>query len=86
MTYTELAQDWLRRQPVQAPSAAERALAFEIIEGLLAERKELTHAARLLAKSLSDAMIGSVRQDWGKTNAAVLEHWRAEVLRLSGNP
>lgn len=46
---------------------------------------QLQHAARLLAKSLTDAMIGSVRADWGKTNAAVLEHWRAEVLRLTNS-
>lgn len=48
-----------------------------------AENERLKHAARLLAKSLTDEMIESVRYGWwGFTNAAVLRHWRTEVLAI----
>ncbi len=47
-----------------------------------AGRTELEHAARLLAKSLSGGMLAAIQAEWGNTNAAVLEHWRDEVLRL----
>ena len=44
---------------------------------------ELEHAARLLAKSLTDELLSDIRALWGHTNAAVLLHWRTEVLRLT---
>ncbi len=44
---------------------------------------ELEHAARLMAKSLTDEMLFTLRIEWGNTNAAVLLHWRTEVLRLT---
>lgn len=43
---------------------------------------ELMHAAKLLAKSLPDDMLESLRQEYGNTNVAVVRHWRDEVLRM----
>jgi hypothetical protein len=40
----------------------------------------LAHAATLLAKSLTDDMIHTIRVEWGNTNAAVLAHWRSKIL------
>lgn len=45
---------------------------------------DVMYAARLLAKSLTNEMIQSVRNDWGNTNAAVLVHWRDKILSLLG--
>lgn len=44
------------------------------------QQEAMRHAATLLAKSLTDEMLHSIRIEWGNTNAAVLTHWRAEVL------
>ncbi len=41
---------------------------------------KLRHAAVLLARSLTDEMLHTIRVEWGTTNASVLEHWRAEIL------
>ncbi len=41
---------------------------------------DLRHAAKLLALSLTDAMLDSLRADYGHTNVAVLRHWRGMVL------
>ena len=41
---------------------------------------DLEHAARLLAKSLPDEMLYTLRYEWGYTNAAVVRHWRDAVL------
>ncbi len=46
-----------------------------------AQRDELQHAAKLLAKSLTDEMINSLRPEWGHTNAQVLFDWKAAVLK-----
>jgi len=46
------------------------------------DRAAFDHAAKLLALSLTDEMIDSLRADYGHTNAAVLLHWRGAVLSL----
>jgi hypothetical protein len=46
----------------------------------------LKHAATLLAKSITDEMIDSLRADYGNTNAAVLLHWRDETLKALAGP
>jgi hypothetical protein len=48
----------------------------------ITDRATLHHAAKLLALSLTDEMLDSLRADYGDTNVAVLRHWRAEVLAL----
>ena len=47
---------------------------------MMERRLRFEHAAKLLAKSLTDEMLDSIRADYGSTNAGVLRHWRAEVL------
>lgn len=54
------------------------------------KERTMRHAAKLLALSLTDEMLDSLRADYGNTNVAVLRHWKAAVLRevaeASGRP
>ena len=43
---------------------------------------EMMYAAKMLSLSLTDEMLETLRLEWGNTNAAVLRHWRDEVIRV----
>lgn len=47
----------------------------------ISREASLEYAALLLARSLTDEMLHTLRVEWGNTNVAVLKHWQSEVLR-----